>query len=72
MASLARPTYRFSLALVPSRDEIPLVLNARHMVGAGVEVGVQRGAYSEYLLERWGGMPNICGPLACSGSGALC
>ena len=55
MASLARPTYRFSLALVPSRDEIPLVLNARHMVGAGVEVGVQRGAYSEYLLERWGG-----------------
>lgn len=51
----ARGTYAASLAFVSSRDELPLILNARDLVGCGVEVGVQEGLYSEHLLRHWCG-----------------
>jgi hypothetical protein len=51
----ARPTYRRSLSFVMARDELPHVLNARGLLGVGVEVGVMRGEYSEMLLRSWRG-----------------
>ena len=53
--ALLRSTYRLTLRAVPTRREIPHVLNARGLVGCGVEVGVQEGDYSELLLETWRG-----------------
>ena len=38
-----------------SRDDMPQYLNDRHLFGVGVEVGVCRGSFSEYLLEKWHG-----------------
>jgi hypothetical protein len=43
------------LSAVRTREQIPDVLNRRGLVGAGVEVGVKRGAYSEFLLRHWRG-----------------
>lgn len=37
------------------RDSIPTLLNERELGGAGVEIGVQRGLYSEILLADWNG-----------------
>jgi hypothetical protein len=53
--ALLRSTYRFTLRNVPTRRELPHVLNARGLLGCGVEVGVQEGAYSELLLDAWRG-----------------
>lgn len=53
MLSGTRPTYTRSLRVVPSRLELPLLLNARHLTGVGVEVGVDEGLFSEYLLAHW-------------------
>lgn len=51
----ARRTYAQSIAFVPGREELPIVLNSRGLFGCGVEVGVQRGLFSEHLLEHWAG-----------------
>jgi hypothetical protein len=40
---------------VPSRDELPALLNARGLVGRGAEIGVKTGKYSEQLLRTWKG-----------------
>jgi hypothetical protein len=53
--AVLRSTYRFTLRDVPTRRELPHVLNARGLVGCGVEVGVQEGDYSELLLDSWRG-----------------
>lgn len=50
-----RPTYGNTVTKVPSRDEIPELLNARGLVGRGVEVGVKVGTFSDYLLAHWRG-----------------
>lgn len=50
-----RGTYATSLASVPSRLELPAVLNARGLLGVAVEVGVQRGRYSDTILRGWRG-----------------
>jgi Methyltransferase domain len=41
--------------LLASRDELPELLNRRRLDGAGVEVGVNRGRFSETVLRRWRG-----------------
>ena len=51
----ARETYARSLAHVSRREELPMVLNARGLVGVAVEVGVETGWFSEHLLRFWGG-----------------
>jgi hypothetical protein len=43
------------LAAVRTRDQIPDTLNRRGLVGDGVEIGVKRGRYSEFLLRHWRG-----------------
>lgn len=51
-----RATYGASAAFVSRREELPFLLNQRKLVGCGVEVGVQRGHFSEHLLRHWHGM----------------
>jgi hypothetical protein len=55
-AIVARGTYRFSVALVPSRTDLPKLLNSKGLLGCGVEIGVQTGAFSEFLLTNWKGL----------------
>jgi hypothetical protein len=37
------------------REDLPLLLNDRGLLGVGVEVGVQRGLFSEFILQQWRG-----------------
>ena len=50
-----RSTYAGPAPLVPSREELPILLNRRGLVGRAVEVGVSQGAYSARLLSAWRG-----------------
>jgi Methyltransferase domain len=50
-----RISHRTPAPVVPIREELPYLLNARGLVGCGVEVGVKQGQYSELLLSRWRG-----------------
>jgi hypothetical protein len=59
MVGVTRRTYGHSLMLVPSRLELPMLLNARQLLGTGVEVGVDEGAFSDYLLTHWRGQKLI-------------
>lgn len=51
----ARDTYANSLAWLASREEFPHLLNGRHLFGCGVEIGVQKGEFSEVILDTWRG-----------------
>ena len=55
----ARITYSWTLATVPRREDLPALLNRRHLLGTAVEVGVQSGAFSETLLDTWRGQKLI-------------
>jgi len=55
MLRATRPTYARTLRAVPSRLELPILLNARRLLGTGVEVGVDEGVFSDYLLTWWRG-----------------
>jgi methyltransferase family protein len=50
-----RRTYAMRLDRIPSREELPALLNARGLTGIGAEVGVRRGTYSHLLLWNWKG-----------------
>jgi hypothetical protein len=50
-----RSTYAGDLSRVPSRDEIPELLNRRGLLGIAAEVGVKSGKYSDLLLTDWRG-----------------
>lgn len=54
-ATLHARTYDSTLTHVRTRDQIPALLNRRGLHGTGVEIGVQRGRYSEFLLAHWRG-----------------
>lgn len=51
-----RDSYRATIAFVPTRMELPILLNERRLFGCGVEVGVQQGEFSETILRYWRGM----------------
>jgi Methyltransferase domain len=51
----SRLTHGLPRAFVPMREELPLLLNRRGLVGCAVEIGVKRGEFSELLLRRWQG-----------------
>lgn len=59
MLRVARGTYTRTLRVIPSRLELPFLLNARRLTGSAVEVGVDEGVFSEYLLEHWRGQQLI-------------
>jgi hypothetical protein len=50
-----RDSYRSTIAFLPTRTELPVLLNERSLFGCGVEVGVKEGEYSETLLTYWRG-----------------
>ncbi|RZK26076.1 MAG: class I SAM-dependent methyltransferase, partial [Flavobacterium sp.] len=50
-----RFTYKYSLFYVRSRSELPIILNRRNLVNEGVEVGVWKGEFSNFLLSNWKG-----------------
>ena len=50
-----RVTYSRSLAFVPVRAELPIVLERRGLRGRAVEVGVMKGGYSARILRDWSG-----------------
>jgi hypothetical protein len=50
-----RFTYKSTIMRVPSRDELPALLNSRGLHGRGAEIGVKLGAYSDELLSNWHG-----------------
>lgn len=50
-----RATWGTPRPVVAMRTDLPLLLNRRGLLGCGVEVGVKAGAFSERLLDDWGG-----------------
>jgi glycosyltransferase involved in cell wall biosynthesis len=52
---MLRGRYAVDLGDVPSRQELPWVLEARGLGGTGAEIGVQEGLFSHHLLTYWGG-----------------
>lgn len=44
-----------SISTLTHRDQIPLLLNSRALLGSGVEVGVQCGVFSATILKQWHG-----------------
>lgn len=40
---------------VPSREDLPRLLNRLGLLGTAVEVGVRNGAFSAWILHRWQG-----------------
>ena len=52
---ICRPTYSFSLLYIPTRLELPHILNARKLFGEGAEIGVQKGEFSQAILQTWRG-----------------
>lgn len=52
---LYRFTYSLNVSYVRTRTELPIILNKRGLRGEGVEVGVWKGEFSDFLLEKWKG-----------------
>jgi hypothetical protein len=48
-----RSTYGSTIRKLPSRNELPTLLNARGLQGNGAEIGVKTGGFSQHLLEGW-------------------
>ena len=53
--SILNILYKVGYSTVLNRGEIPNILNARGLLGEGIEVGVKQGQFSEYLLDHWRG-----------------
>lgn len=52
---LYRLSYSFNLSYIRTRTELPIILNKRGLTGKGVEVGVWKGQFSDFLLSKWKG-----------------
>jgi len=52
--------YALNPSRVGSRKVLPFYLNHHRLLGDGVEVGVQRGLFSEHLLRYWQGSVLHC------------
>jgi hypothetical protein len=50
-----RLTYATSRPRLVVRSELPALLNRRGLTGTAVEIGVKRGEFSEFILQRWKG-----------------
>lgn len=50
-----RATHGLARPVLPVREELPHLLNRRHLLGCAVEVGVKQGEFSEMLLSKWRG-----------------
>jgi hypothetical protein len=52
---LLRATWTTPRPVLAKRNDLPLLLNRRGLLGCGAEVGVKTGAFSELLLDGWKG-----------------
>ena len=43
---------KMNILQIKTRDELPLLLNKLSIIGKGVEIGVERGEYSEVILNN--------------------
>jgi hypothetical protein len=50
-----RRSYAGEHPRIPSREELPVLLNRRGLLGTGAEIGVKVGSYSDLLLRTWRG-----------------
>lgn len=50
-----RLSYFYTIGYLRSRSELPLILNRRKLLGNGVEVGVWKGEFSNFILSKWKG-----------------
>lgn len=50
-----RATWGTRRPVLAMRTDLPHLLDRRGLLGCGVEVGVKAGAFSERLLDHWGG-----------------
>jgi len=50
-----RRSYASTITKLPSRDELPILLNARGLLGRGAEIGVKRAGFSDHILKHWNG-----------------
>lgn len=50
-----RLTYFLKISYIRTRTELPLILNRRGLTGEGVEVGVWKADFSNFLLKHWKG-----------------
>ena len=50
-----RATYATPRPVLPVREDLPFLLNRRGLLGAGAEIGVKTGWFSEVILDRWKG-----------------
>jgi hypothetical protein len=51
----SRLTWATPRPVLVKRYDLPHLLNARRLLGCGVEVGVKQGVFSEVLLDGWRG-----------------
>ena len=50
-----RPTYRSTATRVPAREELPVLLNARKLLGSAAVVGDRTGQFPARMLTKWRG-----------------
>ena len=50
-----RRSYATTVTKLPSRDELPALLNAMGLLGTGAEIGVKQAVFSDYILKHWNG-----------------
>jgi FkbM family methyltransferase len=50
-----RPAYQSTIWHVPARDELPVLLNARKLLGSGAVIGLATGDFSDHVLRTWRG-----------------
>jgi len=53
--TVGRWLYPFTAGVLVVRDELPVLLNRRGLLGSGAEIGVHRGMFSAHILRVWRG-----------------
>jgi hypothetical protein len=54
-SAIHRRSYSSTVEHLPSREELPILLNHRGLVGMGAEVGVKKAGFSDVILKLWEG-----------------
>lgn len=55
LLGLMRGTYATAFPQLPTREDLPRLLEALSLGGTGAEIGVQEGHFSHHILTYWGG-----------------
>jgi len=55
LLKLYRVSYKGKVFYIRNRSEFPYILNSKGLLNEGVEIGVWKGEFSEFLLSHWKG-----------------